>query len=391
MVIDFEKLARHTDLPKRIHKILAIGPLPPPLAGTSVSFETFCDEIYKYPEILHLQIINSAPRHLGQKKLFTTQHLTTAIRIIVQLIFHIWRADRVLVFGSNQFLNSILPVCLAVSKFARRPLYIRVFGGSLDEYYKTISKWRRFLLHHSIDASDGLIVQTELLERFFQQYFLNKVHKVPGYRRFAGSVPSITMNRTDESPLKLVFLGHVRKEKGIFLLLESLQAIERDSPGLVCCDIYGPVYSKDKELFEEAVMQTTNATFKGVLAHSNVLETIATYNVFVFPTTYLGEGHPGVLIEAMIAGLPIITTNHRSIPEIIKHDINGMLITPDSFTELTGAIQVLAKDRHLLEFVRNNAKTSINQFDSVKGVTSILKIVGVDIDDASEPTKADHV
>jgi hypothetical protein len=40
-------------------RLLAVGPLPPPIAGTSVSFQIFCDMVNSHPDRLKIDIINS--------------------------------------------------------------------------------------------------------------------------------------------------------------------------------------------------------------------------------------------------------------------------------------------------------------------------------------------
>jgi hypothetical protein len=90
-------------------KILVVGPLPPPVAGTSVSFQTFRDELTKYADRVSIELINSAPRHLGQTRLFTAAHFHTARRILWQFATKIRHCDQALIFSNDQFLFSLVP------------------------------------------------------------------------------------------------------------------------------------------------------------------------------------------------------------------------------------------------------------------------------------------
>ena len=59
-------------------------------------------------------------------------------------------------------------------------------------------------------------------------------------------------------------------------------------------------------------------------------------DVFVFPTYYPFEGHPWVIVEAMAAALPIITTNQGCIKETVIDGKNGFIIPkkdPDAIAE----------------------------------------------------------
>ena len=49
-------------------------------------------------------------------------------------------------------------------------------------------------------------------------------------------------------------------------------------------------------------------------------------DIFVFPTYYRNEGHPWVTVEAMAAGLPVISTDHAAISESVHDGKNGYLV-----------------------------------------------------------------
>ena len=61
------------------------------------------------------------------------------------------------------------------------------------------------------------------------------------------------------------------------------------------------------------------------------------YDVFVLPTLP-GEGIPRVLLEAMAAGLPIVTTRVAGIPSLIAHDTNGLLLESPSAAAVADAV-----------------------------------------------------
>ena len=72
-------------------------------------------------------------------------------------------------------------------------------------------------------------------------------------------------------------------------------------------------------------------------------------DVFVHPsiTDLKGnkEGIPGAIVEAMSIGLPVISTYHAGIPEIIKHLQTGYLINENDIDALANAIVTLASNR----------------------------------------------
>lgn len=82
--------------------------------------------------------------------------------------------------------------------------------------------------------------------------------------------------------------------------------------------------------------------FLGFLANADLLARLPDYHLFVHPsrTTHSGdrEGIPNSLLEAMAVGLPVISTQHSGIPEVISDGYNGYLIPSSDSTLLAKAI-----------------------------------------------------
>jgi glycosyltransferase involved in cell wall biosynthesis len=67
------------------------------------------------------------------------------------------------------------------------------------------------------------------------------------------------------------------------------------------------------------------------------------YDLFVLPTLP-GEGIPRVLLEAMTAGVPIVTTHVAGIPSLIEDEVNGLLVAAPTVDAVTDALSRLARD-----------------------------------------------
>ena len=59
------------------------------------------------------------------------------------------------------------------------------------------------------------------------------------------------------------------------------------------------------------------------------------------------DGIPNVLVEAMAAGAPVVATAVSGIPELVEHEVNGLLVAPDDPQALADALLRLHDDPEL--------------------------------------------
>jgi glycosyltransferase involved in cell wall biosynthesis len=63
----------------------------------------------------------------------------------------------------------------------------------------------------------------------------------------------------------------------------------------------------------DILLKNSGVHYHGVVDNIELRRQLTFYDVFVFPSVYDNEGHPGVLIEALMAGLPIISSDQTVI------------------------------------------------------------------------------
>jgi len=68
-------------------------------------------------------------------------------------------------------------------------------------------------------------------------------------------------------------------------------------------------------------------------------------DIFVLPS--LGEGMSNTILEAMATGLPVVATRVGGNPELVRHEITGLLVEPQSADSLVGAISRYVQDPSL--------------------------------------------
>ena len=82
--------------------------------------------------------------------------------------------------------------------------------------------------------------------------------------------------------------------------------------------------------------------FAGYKSQADVADYLKTHSVFVLPS--FAEGVPVVLMEAMAAGLPVVTTKIAGVPELVEDGVSGRLVSPGDVSALADALKEMSQD-----------------------------------------------
>jgi glycosyltransferase involved in cell wall biosynthesis len=116
-------------------------------------------------------------------------------------------------------------------------------------------------------------------------------------------------------------------------------------------DFYGPIEEKvDLETHKSKYCGFLDFQHDSEKAYSKLSE----YDCMLFPTYWKGEGFPGVIIDAFVAGLPVIATDWNMNTEIIEDGVNGFIIEPKSSKALAEKMEYAMQNREELEKISEN-------------------------------------
>ena len=93
-------------------------------------------------------------------------------------------------------------------------------------------------------------------------------------------------------------------------------------------------------------------SFTGYVRGADKVRILKAAGLFVFPS-YYGEGCPVSLLEAMAAGLPLVTTRAGGISHIVRDPENGLLLGKVTPQDVATAMHRLLDDRQLRETIRS--------------------------------------
>jgi glycosyltransferase involved in cell wall biosynthesis len=157
--------------------------------------------------------------------------------------------------------------------------------------------------------------------------------------------------RTPGEPTKVLFVGSLQEGKGVLEILKTADVLRKSGHGeRFRFDIVGRWMNDD---FKRQAMDLhrrlelgDSVRFPGQLTGGEKWRAYHEADVFFFPSHYISEASPLVLMEALAAGLPIITTAWNGIPALMRGCPTATLLPIKSPEAFADALQKLALDPH---------------------------------------------
>jgi len=147
------------------------------------------------------------------------------------------------------------------------------------------------------------------------------------------------------APFKGIFIGRFVEKKGADILLEAA-AILRDEPVTFELYGYGPLEERCRQRAVELGLD--NIKFMGPIEHKqDMVSVFQSADFFVIPSVVAAngdtEGFPTVILEAMAAGRPVITSALSAIPDFLRDMVEAILVEPKNSEALaSGILRLLA-------------------------------------------------
>ena len=141
----------------------------------------------------------------------------------------------------------------------------------------------------------------------------------------------------------VITVTRMTRQKGIPTLLEAAALVHQHRPGVRFL-LVGPRESEGPFAVTQAEIDRHAPYVLAVGPRSDVPALLGLADVFAFPTEYL-EGVPRALLEAAVAGRPIVTTRMPGCTDVIRDGQNGFLVPPGDPRLLAERVLDLLRDR----------------------------------------------
>lgn len=196
----------------------------------------------------------------------------------------------------------------------------------------------------SLSRVSGAIVLGDNLRHIFKGLIADdKIFTVPNGADY-------TFPERQKTGLRITYLANYLPGKGILELLRALELLSQNG-NIPAFEFNGygnwdnPGY---RAQCESIAGRLTNITLNGAVTGLEKWQALADTDIFVFAPA-MPEGHPWSIVEAMAAGLPIITTDRGAISQSVLNGENGFLLDDPLPEAMAGKLRALIENTALRE------------------------------------------
>ncbi len=235
------------------------------------------------------------------------------------------------------------------------PMIISVRNDPVREYR---NKVYYFLMRMFYPKADGYVFQTADAGKYFafSKHITSAMTIIPNP---LGS-EYLNLQKSDSREPQIVHVGRMDKQKNQALLLRTCKPVLEAHPEYRL-EMYG-----DGSLREELELQVAELGLKGRVVFGGIVkdlkERMKDASCFVLSSDY--EGMPNALMEAMAAGVPVVSTDCPcgGPAYLIEDGVCGRLVPVGDEEALTGAVRQLLEDTGAAEAMAENAIERMKEF-----------------------------
>lgn len=237
-----------------------------------------------------------------------------------------------------------------ISVFIVRSKGIKVIGHSRNGNLKRVFEWnylqaivrRHFLrIDRIIFLSEGLMKRVpNYISETKGRVVYNPIGKDVIFE--LSEVQTKIEIKRNSNVFQILYLSNMIRSKGYFDLLKALSNLDSsvqwravfvgkwiNANDKIEFDLFCREYNIDSKVLAMGKI-SNRAQIKDILGNSHVL---------ALPTYYPEEAQPRCIVEALNAGVPILSTYHASIPEMINDGLQGYLVEPNDIEALALSIK----------------------------------------------------
>jgi len=332
-----------------------LGKLPPPYMGPAIATQIILRSALNEKWNLHHfdTRLNTDIRDMGKWSMKKSVMMLRRYKAYKKMLAEV-RPDLVLVPISQTTMGFAKDApYVRMAKQSGAKVVVQLRGSDFKNWLNKASKRVYALAKNTLQQADAVIVLGNNLKYLFEDFFDQKdIYVVPNGGNF--TFPEVEKN--SRTPLQILYFANFLRNKGFIDVLQAITLLPENLPvELVAAGAWDDAAYRAEclEIIERNGL--SNVRLLDKCSGDEKWQLFAQADVFVF-CPVAPEGHPWVIVEAMAAGLPVITTNQGAIAESVIDGKNGYIVPPANPKAIAGKLTLLLQNEMLRKKMSEAAK-----------------------------------
>lgn len=336
-------------------RILIIANYKGPVGGISGQVEVLCDNLNSEGTGVRCTVygvhetIGDNPYHADISS--THGNICRRLFKLIELLCIARRYDVLHIHGCSE--RGMLPIVYGViaGKMWRKRIIVTYHGGDADKYFEKRGAFARRWLKRA----DKVIVLNGYLEKVFAKYDIPCV-VIPNCITLSEAK---THSAYQWDAPRFISVRHLRELYNIPCILRAFKRVQAQLPDASLTVLGSGPQLEELQLYVRE-NQLNHVSFVGQVPNKEMNEYLAKHDVFLSAPRV--DNMPVSVLEAMNAGVLVISSRVGGVPYMIDHGRTGLLFDYDDNKAL--AEQMLWATEHIAEAGRivEEAKMEVNKY-----------------------------
>lgn len=228
-------------------------------------------------------------------------------------------------------------------KIVKVPVVVHSHGAEFQKFYNDLPSLLKKYANYSLNEANYIIALTDSWKEFYSKFIKNK-DKIIVIGNFIELPKNEVVRECDSEIVQILFLGRLGHRKGTYDLINSAEILSKkklkfkiilagDGEIQKCKQI---IKDKNIEEYVEVVGWINKDGREKYLINSDLL---------TLPSYF--ESFGVALIEAMSYKLPVVASTGGQMYEVIRENIDGLLVEPGNELQLANALEKLIRNKQL--------------------------------------------
>ncbi|WP_235726564.1 glycosyltransferase family 4 protein [Methylocaldum szegediense] len=334
-----------------------VGPLPPPSGGMA-------NQTRQLMELLRSRGIDVILVQTNEPYRPAWVGKFRGIRAIPRLIAYIAKLRRVatqvdvlhIMANSGWSWHLFAAPALWTAWFYKVPAVLNYRGGEAERFFSRSFR----LVRPSLEKASLIVVPSGFLKAVFGRFGVDTtiVPNIVNLRRFG---PRSELSAIDPSRPHIVVARNLEPIYGLTTAIRAFALLLQEKPeARLSIAGSGP----QRRVLEDLASQlgiSENVTFTGRLSPEEMADLYRKCDVMLNPSTV--DNMPNSVLEALAAGLPVVSTNVGGVPYIVENKKTAMLVDPEDPTAMAESLLRVISDASLYRTLAENGLAHVAKFD----------------------------